>query len=126
MERLTQSGQDTRRARRKASAHSRREGSGRSLHLRAVDIDVIPAHALDRPLLGALVTEDACWQFAVDAWQARKPWWFHTAARRRWRTDGTALEAKRARLRADAVALGLADRIESTRVFGLKRNGSTP
>jgi hypothetical protein len=106
MERLSAYRQETKRSRRRAKKAVDTAGEESSLHVGAVGVDVIPLLALDRPLVGALVAEDACWQIAVEAWQSRKPLWLHFGARRAWRAERTLLDAKRTRLRVDAAALG--------------------
>lgn len=106
MERLSDKRQDTRKSRRKAAAAAKAARPSQGLRLHAVGVDVIPAHAVDRALVGALVTEDVCYQFAVEAWQARKPLWLRFGARGAWRGEGRELDAKRDRLRADAAELG--------------------
>jgi hypothetical protein len=60
-------------------------------HVRLSDV-------LDQPTTGVLVTEDACWQFAMRDWESRRPRPWRPSARREWRAEGTRLEDKRLRL----------------------------
>lgn len=106
MERLSTSRADRERSRRANRRAASSPGGDNALRLAAVGVDVIPLLAADRPLIAALVAEDACWQIAVEAWLASKPTWFEFAARSRWRAQRAALDAKRTRIREDAAALG--------------------
>ena len=45
-----------------------------------------------------LAAEDACLQFATEAWRKRRPPAWQLAARRRWRDDGYLLDAQRREL----------------------------
>lgn len=56
--------------------------------------------ARDDPLTSLLVTEDACWLFAVEDWRRRQPHRWQRAARRAWSSEAAALVAKRDRLTA--------------------------
>lgn len=77
-----------------------------TLHLASTDREIAPFVALDRPLVGQLVVEDACWKFAVDAWTAQRPPRWALGRRRAWQAEGQSLLAKRARLRETATELG--------------------
>ena len=77
-----------------------------TLHLSSTDRDIAPFVALDQPLVGQLVAEDACWRFAVDAWLAAKPPRWTLGRRRVWKAAGQVLVEKRARLRETAAELG--------------------
>jgi hypothetical protein len=68
------------------------------LHLRSVSAVVPPGLALDRPLVMALVVEDACWEFGQLALAASRPRWWQFSACRNWRRDRRRLEDKRERL----------------------------
>lgn len=62
--------------------------------------------ARDDPLTSLLVSEDACWSFAVEDWRHRQPRRWQRAARRAWLGEAAVLVAKRDRLVADTVRLG--------------------
>jgi len=59
-------------------------------------------------LLRQLVVEDACWKRAQDAWRLSRPPWWHRDQRRRWRSEGAALEVDRQRFAALACRCGVA------------------
>ena len=107
MDRVTQSSASTKRGRRTSRKAGAAPSKSGELFAASIGSHVAPAHYRDRPLLAAFVTEDACWQFAVEEWSARKPSWWSFGARKTWREEGACLDAKKARLREQAVELGL-------------------
>ena len=106
MERLSPTRQDTKRGRRRTTTKAVSADGEHAIHLAAVGVDVIVLLALESPLVGHLVSEDTCWQFALEAWRSRKPLWLRPRARRAWRKERGYLDAKRARICKDAAALG--------------------
>ncbi|MFE2064380.1 hypothetical protein ACFXDH_18580 [Streptomyces sp. NPDC059467] len=56
--------------------------------------------ALQLPNVMMLVVEDACTQIADEDWRHREPTRRHVWARRKWRSEGRLLRAKKARLKA--------------------------
>jgi hypothetical protein len=65
----------------------------------------VPVGETDSPVVLRLLTDDTCWQIAVQDWQGRRPH-LRRAARIAWRQEGRELDAERARLReVAAVAL---------------------
>jgi hypothetical protein len=78
------------------------------LRLASLDRRVAPVLGRDNPLIGALLSEDTCWQIARADWQSRKPRPWQLEQRRIWRAEGDVLEEKRARLSEQAEELGLA------------------
>lgn len=83
------------------------EATDSRLYLRSIDRSVELWRALDDPAVGLLITEDACWQAGLAAWQSRRPAWWRWAERREWATGRAEFAAKRARIRAMAFELQL-------------------
>ncbi|HEY7050453.1 MAG TPA: hypothetical protein VH373_24775 [Jatrophihabitantaceae bacterium] len=76
------------------------------LFLQSLGRTIDPSDAVNRPLVGVLMTEDFCWRSAVEAWRARKPRRWHRAKWSAWRAEQAVLEGKRSRIRELASELG--------------------
>lgn len=101
--------QDAARARRRARRRGAvEEEEHEGVYLASIAAWIPTIYGADRPLVGALLSEDTCWVIARDDWRGRRPPLWHRSERAAWRVEAKLLEQKRTRIAEQAVELGFA------------------
>lgn len=77
------------------------------LYVAAVDRSISVSDAVNRPMFAMLITEDFCWQTTLEEWRGRRPPLYRRSAYAAWRSEGAAIQQKKARICAIAAELGL-------------------
>ncbi|MGX7678066.1 hypothetical protein ACSMXN_04125 [Jatrophihabitans sp. DSM 45814] len=86
--------------------NSDRHASPREVYLPSVPTSVPTSALLADERLRKLAVEDACWAFAFEDWQSRRPSCWNFRMRRAWRREEDHLEDAREALRALADQCG--------------------
>ncbi|HEX2904856.1 MAG TPA: hypothetical protein VHO01_15495 [Jatrophihabitans sp.] len=102
--RLSAQNTATRRRRRRQPAQ-RHPSAG--LYLKSIDTSVDVCRMMDDPAIALLVTEDTCWQLAVELHRQRRPDWYRLGERRRWAAENAGLREKQRRIRTMALEAGV-------------------